>query len=386
MNRERWADQQHNHTLKPTPRSNHPITGRLETGPRIEAKVVLAERVGWCADLVAGMVGVLVGEHWNAVDVEVLASGLDTGGRRLPSHAWMALRRLGWTATTPKGVKVNDRVVRMAQEQAGRALRSVKWRADLTTGVLASWPAEPGRRTAREWEQVRQAVPGGEHLPSSVIKGRTRQAATFLNAYGRLPMDVFELEGVPRIPRMLLLAACDRQQATIERSEADPGRVLLRLQLPSRPDPRTYRDWTWVACPITLPPTVPACAVLHLPTLRVTGGKVHADMAYSHAVPKARRNGHTVALGVDWGSTPCCPPEPCDWEPTDGSRRWGLVDSSAPPESSPNSTACAATASGCTPRPTTTSGSSASTSGLNSSASRRYCATRSGTCPSAART
>ncbi|MEU5724365.1 zinc ribbon domain-containing protein [Micromonospora sp. NPDC047738] len=271
-----------------------------ETGEVLSA-AVLARRVGWCADLVAGMVGVLVGEHWNRVDVEVLAAGVDAGGRRLPSHAWMALRRLGWTVAPPGGVRVNDRVVRMAQEQAGRALRSVKWRADVAAGVLAAWPADPRKRTPAEWDQVRASIPGGQHLPSSVIKGRTRQAAAFAKVNGRLPVDVFELEGVPRIPRMLLLAACDRQQAIIERSDTDPGRALLRLQLPSRPDPQTYRDWTWVECPIRLPSTVPASAVLHLPTLRLTDGKVRADMAYTHAVPKAARTGHTVAVGVDWG-------------------------------------------------------------------------------------
>ncbi|MFG3688284.1 hypothetical protein [Micromonospora sp. NPDC047740] len=189
----------------------------------------------------------------------------------------------------------------MAQEQAGRALRSVKWRADVTGGVLATWPADPRKRTPAEWDQVRASIPGGQHLPSSVIKGRTRQAVTFAKANGRLPVDVFELEGVPRIGRMLLLAACDRQQATIERSDTDPGRALLRLQLPTRPDPQTYRDWTWVACPIRLPSTVPASALLHLPTLRITGGQVRADVAYTHPVPKAARTGHTVAVGVDWG-------------------------------------------------------------------------------------
>ncbi|TYC21540.1 transposase, partial [Micromonospora sp. MP36] len=111
----------------------------------------------------------------------------------------MALRRLGWTVTAPAGVRVNDRIVRMAQEQAGRALRSPRWRADLTAGVLATWPADPRQRTAQEWEQVRKAVPGGEHLPSSMIKSRTRQAARFLAVNGRLPVDVFELEGVPRV-------------------------------------------------------------------------------------------------------------------------------------------------------------------------------------------
>ncbi|WP_198940244.1 zinc ribbon domain-containing protein [Micromonospora sp. CB01531] len=271
-----------------------------ESGEVLSA-AVLAQRVGWCADLVAGMVAVLVGEHRNTADVQVLASGQDAGGRRLPSNAWMALRRLGWTATPPGGMRVNDRIVRMAQEQAGRALRSAAWRADVTTGVLSTWPADPRKRTPAEWEQVRKAIPGGEHLPSNVIKGRTRQVVTFVKVNGRLPVDVFELEGVPRIPRMLLLAACDRQQAIIERSDTDPAKALLRLQLPTRPDPQTYRDWTWVACPIRLPSTVPAAAVLHLPTLRIIDGTVRADMAYTHAVPKARATGHTVAVGVDWG-------------------------------------------------------------------------------------
>uniref|UniRef100_UPI003A8C64B4 zinc ribbon domain-containing protein n=1 Tax=Streptomyces sp. T028 TaxID=3394379 RepID=UPI003A8C64B4 len=66
-------------------------------------------------------------------------------------------------------------------------------------------------------------------------------------------------------------------------------------------DPRSYADWAWVACPIALPPTVPPGAVLHLPTLRIHRGRVHADLAHTHAVPAARRAGHTTALGVDWG-------------------------------------------------------------------------------------
>ncbi len=261
---------------------------------------VLARRVGWCAGLVSGMAAGLLAEHWNAADVGALASGVDAGGRGLPSNAWMALRRLGWTASVPGGVRVNDRVVRMAQEQAGRVLRSAAWRAALTAGVLAAWPADPVRRTAAEWDAVRDAVPGGRALPSSTITSRTRQIQAFARKNGRLPVDVFELEPPPRTPRMLLLSACDGQQATIERAE-EPGRALLRLQLPTRPDPQSYRDWTWVACPILLPPTVPAGAALHLPTLRVHEGRVRADLAYTHTVPKAARTGHTVALGVDWG-------------------------------------------------------------------------------------
>jgi hypothetical protein len=262
-----------------------------KTGEVLSA-AALAQRVGWAADLLAG--------HWNAADVDLLASGMDAGGRALPSQAWMALRRLGWSVAPVPGVRVNDRIVRMAQEQAGRLLRSAKWRADLTAGVIGTWPADPAKRTPGEWDAVREAVPGGRDLPSGVITSRTRQVTGFAHMHGRLPGDVFELEAAPRAARMLLLSACDGQQATIERGD-DPVRALLRVQLPTRPDPRSYRDWAWVACPIVLPPTVPPGAVLHLPTLRLHHGRVRADLAYTHTVPKSARTGHTVALGVDWG-------------------------------------------------------------------------------------
>ncbi|MCF3102575.1 transposase [Streptomyces roseoverticillatus] len=275
-------------------------TGVDEKSGELLSPALLAERVRWAAELVSGMAGALTAEHWNLIDVDALASGRDAGGRKLPSNAWMALRRLGWAITPPDGIKVNDRIVRMAQEQAGRGLRSAKWRADLIAGVLATWPADPKKRTAEEWDQVREAVPGGQLLPSSVIKSRTRQVVAFAAKHGRVPVSVFELEPTPRAGPMLLLAACDGQQATIERSD-DRQRALLRLQLPNRPGPQEYADWTWVACLITLPPTIPADAVIHLPTLRIAGGKVRADLAYTHPVPKAQRAGHTGALGVDWG-------------------------------------------------------------------------------------
>jgi hypothetical protein len=142
-------------------------TGVDEKTGEILTTAALMERVGWCTDLVHGMTTALLAEHWNTTEVTTLASGVDVGGRKLPSNAWMALRRLGWTVTC--SAKVNDRIVRMAQEQAGRALRSVKWRADLVAGVLAAWPADPRKRTRQEWDAVRRAIPGGQDLPSSVI-------------------------------------------------------------------------------------------------------------------------------------------------------------------------------------------------------------------------
>ena len=147
----------------------------------------LASRVSWCAALVSGMASALLAAHWNAPDVGALASGTDAAGRPLPASAWMALRRLGWAASVAEGVTVSDRIVRMAQEQAGRALRSARWQADLTGAVLAAWPAGPLKRTRQEWDAARSAMPGGEHVPSSVFRARTRQVRRFLNAKGRLP-------------------------------------------------------------------------------------------------------------------------------------------------------------------------------------------------------
>jgi hypothetical protein len=270
------------------------------TGEALTASVV-AERVGWCAALVRGMAAGIVAERWNAADVAVLASEQGPDGRPLPTNAWMAVRRLGWHAAPPPGARVNDRVMRMAQELAGRVLRSACWRAALTSGVLATWPADPGKRTAAEWDEVRAAVPGGEHLPSGIIRARTRQVQKFAAARGRLPADVFDLEPPPAVAGLLILAACDRQMAAIERHEADPSRALLRLQLPTRPDPRGYRDWEWVAVPLRLPPTVPAGAVVHLPTLRIASGRAWADTAHTRPVPAPRRGGHETGLGIDWG-------------------------------------------------------------------------------------
>jgi IS605 OrfB family transposase len=116
-----------------------------------------------------------------------------------------------------------------------------------------------------------------------------------------MPRDVFELEPAPRAAGMLVLAACDRQQATLRRHEADSRWALLRLQLPTRPDPRSYRDWSWVAVPLALPPAVPADAALHLPALRVEAGRVRAEVPFTHLVPTARRDGRVVAVGADWG-------------------------------------------------------------------------------------
>jgi hypothetical protein len=113
---------------------------------------------------------------------------------------------------------------RVVAERVGRCADLV---VGMVAGILATWPADPDKRTQAEWDAVREAIPDGRARPSSVIKARTRQITAFADGRGRLPVDVFELEEAPRAARMLVLAAVDQQQATLQRAEDDPARVLL---------------------------------------------------------------------------------------------------------------------------------------------------------------
>ncbi|MEU9288919.1 transposase, partial [Streptomyces sp. NPDC048275] len=131
----------------------------------------------------------------------------------------MALRTLGWGAVVPDGLYVPDRVRRVAEEQAGRALRSAWWRSEITDAVLATWPvgpdADPLRRTETEWAALRAACPDGQAVAASVLRARTRQVVAFQATYGCLPVDVCALEGAPGGGRQVVLAAADKQLCTL---------------------------------------------------------------------------------------------------------------------------------------------------------------------------
>ncbi|MGW3728334.1 zinc ribbon domain-containing protein, partial [Streptomyces sp. NPDC000851] len=244
------------------------------TGEQL-GEAALVAQAGWLAALVDSLAQGVVQEHWRGAGLARLASGVDQLGASLPSQGWMALRRLGWTVTVPEGVYVPDRVVRIAQEQAGRVLRSAWWRAEITTALLQTWPAEPARRTEGEWEALRAVLPEGGVVPGAVLLARTRQIAAFRARHGRLPVDVTECESAPGAGGQVVLAAADKQLATLERCPDDPFRYgVLTLRLPVRPDPASRADWHPVRIRFRLPPQVPATAVPCAPTLRIRQGRL----------------------------------------------------------------------------------------------------------------
>ena len=259
--------------------------------------VVLAQRVGWLAGLVAQMANQVVGGHWSDADLAVLAGGVGADGRRLPVNGWMALRRLGWTAVAPGGVVVSDRVRRIAEEEAARVLRAGVYRRAVVAALLATWPGDPTARTAAEWSALRGRLPDG--VDAATIRNRTRHLTAFLHRCGRLPTDLCEVEGPPWVAARVSLAAADRQHVVVQR--VDEATVRVWTQLPTCPAPSSYRDWAWHALHVTLPRTVPAAATVCSPTLRPDRDRVRVDLPWRVPHTPPPLSGHTRALGADWG-------------------------------------------------------------------------------------
>ncbi|MGW1718619.1 zinc ribbon domain-containing protein [Streptomyces sp. NPDC002156] len=274
--------------------------GVLESAGERVGQRVLLERVGFLAELSRELTSALVAARWDEDSLDVLAAGVDGRGEALPSKGWMAMRRLNWpqAVPSPAGVHVSDRVRRGAQEYAARTLRLALHRRSIVAAVLATWPADPGRRTEAEWTALRAELPAG--VTGAEIRNRTRQVRAYLAEHGRLPAGLCALEGPPQMAGQVLLAAMDRQQVTLARVDTVTAR--LRVKLPLHAAPATGREWAWHVIDIRLPATIAPDAVLHTPTLRPTPtGRIAVDLPHSRPAAVTKATGHMVALGFDWG-------------------------------------------------------------------------------------
>lgn len=258
---------------------------------------LLFERTGFLTTLVQQIAGGLLASVWTGQHLDQLACGVDATDRKLPAKGWMALRRLGWTPVVPTGLRVPDRVLRAAQEEAARALRLAVHRRAVTAAIVASWPIDPHRRTPDEWVLLRTLLP--TDTDNATIRNRTRQIASFAARNGRLPNGFTELEDPPVVAATVLFSAADRQLVRLQR--LDECRALLWVQLPTVPAPSSYRDWNWHAITVPLPPTVGPQAKLCTPTVRPRDGKVRVDLPFETAIEPAPLAGHERAIGADWG-------------------------------------------------------------------------------------
>ena len=117
----------------------------LEPSGEVVGERTLVRRVGWLAALAQSMATQVLTERWTGSALTDLASGKSGDGRALPAKGWMAVRRLGWGCTAPAGVYVPERVRRIAEEQAARALRLALHRRAVLAAVCATWPVDPAQ-------------------------------------------------------------------------------------------------------------------------------------------------------------------------------------------------------------------------------------------------
>ena len=209
-----------------------------KTGEALSASAV-AERLAWCTALVQGMARRLAAGHWNPADLGTLAEGRDAADRPLPAQAWMALRRLGWAAAPQDGVTVNDRIVRMAQELAGRTLRSACWRDGLTRAITANWPATGA--TVIYVEDLRSMEARGMGRTLKPVANRARPDCRTAPAHRgrarhrrRHRPPARHLQELPPLPR----AAAELQGPRPAHGPRVEVGTVPRLRLAGRPRPR----------------------------------------------------------------------------------------------------------------------------------------------------
>ncbi|MGW3659698.1 hypothetical protein ACWD6R_30395 [Streptomyces sp. NPDC005151] len=105
---------------------------------------------------------------------------------------------------------------------------------------------------------------------------------------------------MPGVGGQVVLAAVDRQLATLTRCPEDPYRyAVLTVKLPVRPDPVSRKDWHEVHVRFRLPDHIPAHAALCAPTLRVRESRLLLDVPYAVSVSKPQGTGHRVAVAFD---------------------------------------------------------------------------------------
>jgi hypothetical protein len=273
----------------------------------------LYQRVEWLAGITRGIARDILATHWNQSSFDVLNAGVGPDGRKLPSQAAIATRRLGWKVSGPPGIDVPDRVARCGWEQAMRTLKSALHRDTATKVIVESWPDNPEfakkhkhYRSKMDWERLEQVEASlGVKLDKTTITNRTRAVAKFVREHDRLPSHVTELEDVPYAAAQVVLSPADKQLVELTRISDDSA--ALRVKLPLVAEPKSRKDWERVLIKFTIGKHVPADAALKLPTLRLKNGKVYIDLPWEQPLPEMlgrtgkAHAGHTKAVAADWG-------------------------------------------------------------------------------------
>jgi len=237
------------------------LRGGVETSTGVVLSgAQVAVRVGWLADLTTLITKQVVAEQWNTTSLSILKGKADPSGRSLPGKGYVACDRLGWDIRL-QDMYIPDRVYRAGKEHAIRLLRGGVYRSVLTDVILATFPADGKVRTDTEWNALWAAIAAsGNEYTRNEVQNRTRAIQTHYKENGALPANVCELETSPRVSRLVMLAAGDKQLSTVSREDEKSASIILKL-----PSLSHISKMLWWGTLTTMGKTS-----LHLPCLFVT--------------------------------------------------------------------------------------------------------------------
>ena len=228
-------------------------------------------------------------------------------------HAYVAMERCyGKPAWPPKGVHASSRVQRMAEELAGRTLRSAARRLGILAAYVPLWKTPQEYKTLTKDEQkacseaVWKAMPQG--TTEVEVAHARRQLAKFYRHEKRKAQSAYEVSECPKLKQLTLpLDAGDKQLVTLEEGDE----FLLRILLPTKEQPGVT-DWAWHKITLALPDWAKArygdweaCK----PSLQITEkGCLKVLLPLETLAPAARRLKKSVAgplqvrgFSLDWG-------------------------------------------------------------------------------------
>src|SRR5580693_6721733 len=251
-------------------------------------------RVRWLLDIIGAAETELLWRLWRPATFDVLAADRDRHGRKLPRQGHVAAARLGWDPRYPDRVYVPSRVTRVVTSQVVAALRTLGYRDNAITALLARFDPATGLFAA--------PTAGSEYVPAGLARGVRRQLVARSRRTGAAQcarLRITEVQGPPRNGAMARLAAADQQLAQI--SVAD-GEMVLTVKLPTDPAPQGRAQWRRVRLSADIPAHLDDRAVTdwHLPTLVLDRRGTLLRCAATELVPVGDPSVASTAVGVDW--------------------------------------------------------------------------------------
>jgi len=248
----------------------------------------VSERLLWLAQIVRTEARARVAEVWAAQAINEI-------NESHASHAWVALDEVyGRREWPPAGIHASDRVRRMANEVAGRALRSAYRQISLVEAVL---PAILPQTVLEALDtKLRTPLPWPGETAGTERRDVLRAIRRFERENGCLPESAHQVISCPSFGDYFLcpLEAADNQQVKLEG-------LALSLLLPICEMPGKS-DWAWHKLTLALPKFVQeryGHGEIHCPALRITPSKNYFLVPIEVPGPELIESDKIFA--VDWG-------------------------------------------------------------------------------------